>query len=463
MDDHETSESDGESSNMEEETTRTRAREQEEEERRREIIDAMDDIPNDMDFNDGCVLLDILYTMRKDMGIDFRYSMSDAWRNLVRTYKTDSDNRITTLHLVGFVSRPYFNLPPIVERLQKLNEIRLNYCWSIPKELDNLVYLECLQFSVCALELFNENMPEGIQLASLKRILLKTSAFFSPLMFELITNHMHTLEELCLWNGMGGNEEDSERILHTLQNENFSFRTSLKILILQSFKLKEGGLENLLFDVLPRFPNLQEIGLDYNQIESFQKIASRIKQTHTPMAIPDNCLRKLGVFANNPVYLHVIKIQNCNPKEKEALLTILNAFDEICCLGTCYDNQELSPDVEYVLRINHAGRKFITGGEGRGGTTANDNSNSRDNNNTIINNNIPLPPPIKPGLWPTILERAYEKSSEKMVDRKTKGATGMFYLLRNGSVLSDIITMRQGNKSSNKNEDLLTLGDLMIR
>ena len=154
-------------------------------------------------------------------------------------------------------------------------------------------------------------------------------------------------------------------------------------------------------------------------------IASRIKQTQTPMAIPDICLRKLGIVYN-PVYRYM-KIQKDDPKEEKALLTIVNAFDEICCLGTYDDNHELYPDVEYLLRINHAGRKFITGGEERDGTTANDNNNSRDNNN----NTKPLPPPIKPGLsWPTILERAYEKLG-KIVDRKTKYATGMFYLLRN--------------------------------
>ena len=178
-------------------------------------------------------------------------------------------------------------------------------------------------------------------------------------------------------------------------------------------------------------------------------IASRIKQTQTPMAIPDICLRKLGIVYN-PVYRYM-KIQKDDPKEEKALLTIVNAFDEICCLATYNDLREYSTDVEYLLRINHAGRTFITGGEERGGTTANDNNNSRDNsiiNNINNNNNRPLPPPIKPGLWPTILERAYEKSSDIIVHGNTKCATGMFYLLRNESVLLDIIAMRQDNKSS---------------
>lgn len=209
---YETSESDDESSNMEEETYYCTQGEQKR--RRREIIGAMHIIPNGMDFNDGCILLDMLYTMRKDMGIDRSHSMSDVWRSLVRLYDTDSDNRIITLHLMGFDNGDddgflyCFNLPPIVERLQKLSIIVLEKCRSIPKELDNLAYLETLHFQSCATELFNENLPEGIQLASLKKIGLSASDFFPPPMFELITNHMHTLEKLDLWKG---NEEHSKR------------------------------------------------------------------------------------------------------------------------------------------------------------------------------------------------------------------------------------------------------------
>ena len=85
MYDYVTSESDDESRNMaddssiiQDEETRTQ---EEQKRRRREIIGAMDMIPNDMDFNDGCVLLDILYTMRKDMGVEFCYSISQEWRS----------------------------------------------------------------------------------------------------------------------------------------------------------------------------------------------------------------------------------------------------------------------------------------------------------------------------------------------------------------------------------------------
>ena len=70
-----------------------------------------------------------------------------------------------------------FDLPPIIERLQKLKEIEIANCRSIPKELDNLPLLEKLEFSECEPELFNQNMPEGIQLAGLKSITLQSCDF----------------------------------------------------------------------------------------------------------------------------------------------------------------------------------------------------------------------------------------------------------------------------------------------
>jgi len=119
--------------------------EQEERHRRREeIIGAMDIIPIDMDFNDGYVLLSLLYTIRKQIGQRSRSSLADFWDWFVDNYETDSnEGRITSLQLVAGKEYdddgedddrdddrdevPYFfisdyNLPPIIERLQKLKD-----------------------------------------------------------------------------------------------------------------------------------------------------------------------------------------------------------------------------------------------------------------------------------------------------------------------------------------------------
>jgi len=123
----------------------------------------------------------------------------------------------------------------------------------------------------------------------------------------------------------------------------------------------------------------------------------------------------------NPILTNIVK----DPKEREALLTILNTFNAVFNIGR-YGEVYFGPEVEHLLRINHAGRKFIAGEATTGVDTIKY---------------------IKPELWPMILERAYMKSDK--VYYKKKCATGVFYMLRNGSVLQDIIEIWQGSKNIN--------------
>ena len=113
-----------------------------------EIIGAMGIIPNDMDFNDGCVLLALLNTIRHQI---WRHrladSLSEFWNGYVFSIETDSNGRITELSL-GDINDDddEIELPPIIERLQKLREIKLKYCRGIPKELGNLPLLKNIAF-----------------------------------------------------------------------------------------------------------------------------------------------------------------------------------------------------------------------------------------------------------------------------------------------------------------------------
>ena len=82
-------------------------------------------------------------------------------------------------------------------------------------------------------------------------------------------------------------------------------------------------------------------------------------------------------------------------KEKTALLSILATFQGISNLVLGLNSiLNYDPDIENVLRINHAGRKFIT-------STALERQDSK-MTETIIN----------PALWPVILERAFKRSDE---------------------------------------------------
>mmetsp|Transcript_24569 Transcript_24569/g.27407 ORF Transcript_24569/g.27407 Transcript_24569/m.27407 type:complete len:245 (+) Transcript_24569:54-788(+) len=205
-----------------------------------------------------------------------------------------------------------------------------------------------------------------------------------------------------------------------------------------------------------------------------------------------------------------IQNQNNNQNQNEAL----------------YDS-----DIEYLMRINHAGRKFTTpspsqpyyartGVVGKievegsieklqveeskeeilpiltneidtdcddiptvdGECKHREEDGSNDNNDSAPSSSPSLPSRIngnnnknmiKPQLWPFILERAYNKSNEittydinvnnnnvynhhdndnDITIRKKKCATGMHYMIRNGSVLHDIITAHQTSQQQQQQQ-----------
>ena len=110
-----------------------------------------------------------------------------------------------------------------------------------------------------------------------------------------------------------------------------------------------------------------------------------------------------------------------DPLEVAALITILGAFDGIYYIYIGGESQlgNYHSDIEHLLRINHAGRKFILKGE-----KEDPGSNK---------------PVVKLALWPKILERSHSKSAEiyvsypwedKEAKNRRKCATGLFHLVR---------------------------------
>ena len=164
-----------------------------------------------------------------------------------------------------------------------------------------------------------------------------------------------------------------------------------------------------------------------NSIENLQGIEDRIKQlermpsSSSRRAIPDSKLRKLDLAWNN-----IRKKISSDPdrkvaydlKEKTALITLLDSINGIYNLGEEAQLGHYDPDVECVLRINHAGRKFVM----KGGT-------EMSGNNKLI---------TERSLLPMILERAYKRSAEiydnALSDAEQKNskkcATGLFHLVR---------------------------------
>lgn len=404
-------------------------RDREERSRRRDIIDGMDLIPEDMDLNDGIILLELVNDIRKQSICRHILDLSEYWSEVIKDYKVDSDGRITKLRLCGFIFRGNwvsFILSPIIERLLKLREITLEMCRLIPIEIGNLPFLDRIRFVACLQEL-SENIPEDLRLNGLKSIGLRADEFFSPRMFALITNHMRSLEELSI----GWSENVSDQILRAVLDENLSFRHSLMRLTIFGCELKENDVEKLLFVALSQCRNLRVINVQLNDIVSLQSIEKRIKEPGT--LIPENRLKTLDIFKGNGIDLS-------NSKETEALLTILDTFNEISSFGKYYTEFLTRPEIDYKLKINRAGRKYILNGVGNNGGsnvlgTKTTTRYSSDINNSSIDYSS-LPPTssikiIKPELWPTIVHRVSDC------------ATGIYFCIRNGSILQDIIAAKQ--------------------
>jgi len=231
-------------------------------------------------------------------------------------------------------------------------------------------------------------------------------------------------------------------------------------------KLNEKDLERLLFEIRPLFPNLHTVDVKCNVIVSLRGIEVRTKQMMTSLSSPirtvitdNNNLRKLNL-QENPVFSCAIDDDDVNvddnnddddhdddgdtvmsndkardPKEKAALLTLLDTFKGISNTGVCSSIYELGkvcqrdPEIDYVLRINQAGRKFMLETTAGTGVLVNNNNNS--NRTKPITNRA---------LWPSILERAYKNSAEiydhddhtsKEVIESKMFSTGLFHMVRN--------------------------------
>jgi hypothetical protein len=229
-------------------------------------------------------------------------------------------------------------------------------------------------------------------------------------------------------------------------DDDLCFTKSLTKIAIIGSKLNEGDLEILMLDIRERFPNLRRINVRANNIKSLVGIEDRIKKIRSSsssssssrLVLSNNNLNELNLRDNHSILdcaisqtnwfysdtgtLFTTKDRKEMSKGKSALLTLLNTFNGISNL--CYSPlSSYHSDVEYALRINHAGRTFISNGEISSGTTATSTA-------PVINN----------ALWPLILERAYKKSEAifyfdpswitNVEIEGSKCATGLFDLVR---------------------------------
>lgn len=370
-------------------------------------------IPKKVDFIDGVVLVSILVKMGivnldKDKGL----YLSDSHYAPKWSFRVDDDGRIIGLGIGdGYDSETiiFYDLPAGIVRLDKLTDLTISGgCGSLPaKELSSLPHLQRLHFDDCGPNLL-ENFPIQMKLKNLTTLGITHGYYLlqstSPV-FAWIQQQLPSLEELdiCCTKEI----ESTVFFLDFLCTANVCFKESLKQITMDDCKVNNNQFETLLFDILPRFPNVFSLDLGHNKIQSIKPIVDRIENDDN-CSIPKSI--RVVVLTDNPIVENVKEDQ----KEKAALLSLLRSFDAISSLGDWYPG-DYDSDVEYALRTNHAGRSIIEGGNNDG-------------------RSLPL------SVWPALLERAFDKSADihhgfSFRKEIPNNPTGLYYLIREGPAL----------------------------
>lgn len=227
-----------------------------EEQRRRQVVTELSHlIPLTMDFHDGCIALTALY----DIGLfaNFFNDVANDFEDYARV-ETDADGRITLLCLpvvlddndADYIAL-YYDVPPIVARLQKVKSITIWGSRSIPRELGDLPLLEDIDFNECSSDFF-DNIPDGLRLSSLKKAYVWASQIHSLTRF--LNMFPSTLELLSF--SRTRTEEENNEIYRALENDNLVFRQKLTVLQMSYCNLNNGDFERLIFNIQQLFPNL---------------------------------------------------------------------------------------------------------------------------------------------------------------------------------------------------------------
>lgn len=378
-------------------------------------------IPNKMYFVDFVVFISALTKMgRLDIhGLDTEDIFVYEGTNVCVNLNDDSrctfckDGRIIKLVFHAEIiddEELEFDVPAIVGRLENLKDLQVMGCRSIPAwELSKLPQLETLHISACSLELDN-NFPI---LQHLKKLQVDSFHFESTSdpFFQWMTSQLPSVEEIKFYGDYDYDRESTDAILDFLSSiEDTSFKDNLKVLSMERCGLNDNDFKTIMSKIRPKFNNLVEIDLRWNNIQTVQHTVNEIKNIKS--------LRVLNLNWNP-----ILRKMEKDPEERKVMLSFLKINNTLHNIGGPYYGPYYDPEIEYALRINTAGRSIIEGSaSGSGGRS------------------LPL------SMWPTVLERAYYANYFKSRS-KSRSADGVYYLLRNG--LFGSLNYGGGNGNSN--------------
>jgi len=207
------------------------------------------------------------------------------------------------------------------------------------------------------------------------------------------------------------------KVLGDLRSSCCACRMTLKRIDLSYTMCTQSELKTLLVEVVPSLPNLVHINMRDNKIESIQQIGESINRDR---GINNSRLKCQSTLQNLDLSWNMVILKiKTNPKEKAGLMAILCAFKGLCNLGMNVNVKEYSSDIQYQLRMNHAGRRLVES----------------------LNDKF-----LSSSLLPIILERAFKKSQNihpfQWRDERKKDPTGMYYLFRSGPILQTFLQHR---------------------
>lgn len=211
---------------------------------------------------------------------------------------------------------------------------------------------------------------------------------------------------------IGGLNANANQMLDVLCSIGFCRAENVKTISMQCIKMNSSNVETLFFKILPRFPNLINLGMYFvpsTDVAGFQVIADRIRSDKS--CFVSKSLRTVS-FGSPLVYAGTAEMI-------QTLLKYYATIDRVAVPS--YHNIFRKNNLEFPLVKNMVGRRILKGID------------------------VPL------SLWPRVLERAQIKVENALhldfwtdaptgymfnqEDSNKMKAAGIYYLLRKGSAL----------------------------
>jgi len=360
------------------------------------IYVATRNVPQDVNSEEGLAIVSILVEARI-IDIDQEESLLSFDFSRLTHYKVNNGGRIVSLGIglgMGANENDNWMLSEDILKLRSLEHLHLCSCGQIPFNL-NLPHLTTLVFHNCRDEVLeNYRVLNGVR--STLNVVIVHEEFASNNISSLITSisKFPSLNALILMKL--GEHVNLDPLLQQLQQNAPILRGKLAGFGMLNSNLTQDHLVTLFCNTLPLYDHIEVLTFQGNRIESLKVLADRIADipSHTSCF---NTIRGISLI-ENPVFKKLK--DNNNTDEKAALLTILSRFKRIERIeGSTYSISSYGPEIEYALRIAHAGRILVEGtyvdySHGDNNKMFCDNDNNEDtegcSNNTFDKSIVPL-------------------------------------------------------------------------